>query len=129
MAAVVHLADIGHALKPPLLHALWTERVICEFFREAEQLKAINVAPLPFMDQERCFVPAAQLEYLDFVVRPYLVALARVVPGLGPLRRAIDANYTAWLDCLATCQQAKGRAEERRPSGVGGEEVRGGGGW
>lgn len=100
LCAILHVSDLGHALKGPHLHARWTRRALSEFFAEAEMLKEIGSQPLPFMDPAKCFVPAAQMEYLDFVVRPFVVAMARIVPALAPLPRAVACNYTAWVELL-----------------------------
>lgn len=101
MGAIIHMADIGHSLKPVRLHLEWSRRVLSEFFSESTQLRELGHTPLPFMDPLHCHVPTAQIDYLDFVVRPYLFALCEVIPALKPLLSALLSNYVLWADCIA----------------------------
>lgn len=108
MNAFLHIADLGHAFKPPRLHALWSARVLQEFFAEAEIQKELGIPPLPFMDPDKCFVPVAQMEYLDFVVRPYTAVLVRMLPSLKLLVEGIRDNYLFWLEAVRRSHRAVG---------------------
>lgn len=109
MNAFVHLADLGHALKHPALHAIWSGRVLQEFFSEAELVRELGMEPLPLMDPHKCVVPLSQMEYIDHVLLPYVTSFVSLLPELRPAALALKENYAFWADCLRLMREYSGQ--------------------
>jgi len=100
LGGLIHMADLGHTLKPVPLHFEWSRRVMEEFFAESDQLRDLDLTPPPFMDGQRCFVPGSQADYLRVVVAPYLASLVRILPGLASFTGLLVENYAAWCSVI-----------------------------
>jgi len=97
LLGLLHLADLGNCVKPVIRHVKWSLQVFQEFFREGSMQRERGVKPLPFMDDDACYSPASQMEFLDFVARPLFTVMAQVLPELrDTIVNNLCNNFDFW---------------------------------
>ena len=99
LAIAIKGADLGHSIKPWVLHHRWTCRVTEEFYALGDVERAAGLPISPFCDRHKdTDIPKSQQGFLKFVCRPFYAAVARVMPG--PFSQAavdrLDANLSQW---------------------------------
>eukprot|EP00931_Biecheleriopsis_adriatica_P007198 TRINITY_DN108506_c0_g1_i1.p1 TRINITY_DN108506_c0_g1~~TRINITY_DN108506_c0_g1_i1.p1 ORF type:complete len:577 (+),score=130.06 TRINITY_DN108506_c0_g1_i1:90-1820(+) len=68
---LMHMADIGHALRPVEQHQEWTRRVSQEFYTQGDREKELGLVPLALFDREKAPpLGKSQYGFLKFVVEP-----------------------------------------------------------
>ena len=81
LCVVVHAADISNGLKPQALSLRWALAVMEEFFRQGDLEATLGLPISPFYDRATTSIAAAQIGFLNVVVRPYFEPLCAF---LGP---------------------------------------------
>lgn len=104
---IVHVADIGHPLRPVPLHQKWSHFVQEEFLAQGDKEKELGFVPGPLFDREKTPTLAkSQVGFLNFVFMPAWKPLSQVLGGAAkPLDRYLQANLENW-DELAKREDA-----------------------
>ncbi|CAE8714971.1 unnamed protein product [Polarella glacialis] len=107
---MVHMADIGHPLRPVQWHQEWTSRVNLEFFAQGDREKELGFTPIAMFDREKAPpMGKSQMGFLKFVVEPTWYPLSSLMQG-QKVRLAnlfLQRNLRAWKD-LADSEDAQG---------------------
>jgi len=95
---MLHMADIGHPLRPPAQHQKWSELVQTEFFAQGDLEKSLGHQPGPLFDREKSpSLAKSQVGFLNFVViptwKPLSVALG---PAAKTMEKYLMANLQNW---------------------------------
>ena len=78
MKAIMHVADISNAARPPWLAGMWTRAVYDEFFRQGDAEKEMGVDVSPLCDRETVAIAESQVRGpLRAALRPLLCAARR----------------------------------------------------
>jgi len=95
---IVHMADIGHPLRPVAIHQQWSALVRDEFLAQGDREKELGLHPGPLFDRDKTPTLAkSQLGFLNFVVLPTWKPLCQVLGAAAqPLERCFRANADAW---------------------------------
>ncbi|CAE8581114.1 unnamed protein product [Polarella glacialis] len=94
----VHMADIGHPLRPVVQHQEWATRVTQEFFAQGDREKDLGFTPIPLFDREKATSMAkSQIGFLNFVVAPTWAAIATLLgtAALAP-QICLQDNLRVW---------------------------------
>mmetsp|Transcript_34698 Transcript_34698/g.79520 ORF Transcript_34698/g.79520 Transcript_34698/m.79520 type:complete len:541 (+) Transcript_34698:66-1688(+) len=101
---LVHLADLGHPLRPFHLHTEWSKRVTEEFFAQGDRELELGFQPVPLMDRKKASSLAkGQVGFLNFVVVPTLALLCRFNPDFDelPPSECMRENLEKWQVAVA----------------------------
>ena len=84
---LVHLADIGHPLRPWAIHFAFSQRVTEEFFRQGDEERRQGHTPMVLFDREQNATDRAlaksQVGFINFVVIPAWSTFADVRTACG----------------------------------------------
>lgn len=96
--AMVHMADIGHPLRPVEAHQRWTKRINEEFFAQGDREKELGFTPLPLLDRSKAPpVGKGQLGFLKFVIEPLWLQVSTFLgPRAKPASLYYQRNMRAW---------------------------------
>mmetsp|Transcript_88489 Transcript_88489/g.222764 ORF Transcript_88489/g.222764 Transcript_88489/m.222764 type:complete len:577 (+) Transcript_88489:92-1822(+) len=101
---LLHLADIGHALRPRAQHREWSILVRQEFFAQGDQEKKLGLTPVPLCDRDKAPTLAkGQQGFLNFVVVPAWRPLFQVLGATASksLEWYLADNQAMWAEELA----------------------------
>jgi len=111
---LVHVADIGHPLRPHRMHSQWSLRVTQEFFEQGDQEKALGLQVAALFDRDKApSLAKGQVGFLNFVVIP---AWKQLSVALGPAaaeppQSCLQENLTKWQE-LSALEDAGATSEE-----------------
>ncbi|CAG9463231.1 unnamed protein product [Pedinophyceae sp. YPF-701] len=107
LQSLLHLADLSHMLKDNATNLEWTRRVIAEFFAQGKMEKTLGLPSLPLMQEGETYVPGSQVEFFEFLVRPFVSAMCLWLPSAAPqLASALLSNFRNWLRIVETDKDA-----------------------
>ncbi|CAG9463232.1 unnamed protein product [Pedinophyceae sp. YPF-701] len=107
LQSLLHLADLSHMLKDNATNLEWTRRVIAEFFAQGKMEKTLGLPSLPLMQEGETYVPGSQVEFFEFLVRPFVSAMCLWLPSAAPpMSRALLSNFRNWLRMLEADKEA-----------------------
>lgn len=99
MRAIVHAADLSNPLKQWSVYMEWASRVVGEFWRQGDEEQRRGSKISPMCDRNGANFAKAQKGFIEFVVRPWMRTLERVLPPI-------------WLERLeANLQQVNGMTQ------------------
>jgi len=86
---MVHTADLSNPSKDLKLYYQWAQRVVQEFFAQAENEKKLGLPVSAFMDKDQTDFPTIQVGFLNHVVRPWFDLWGRLLrdKNQGPLHQ------------------------------------------
>jgi hypothetical protein len=96
---MLHMADLGHSLRPWCLHKEWSHRLSEEFFAQGDQEKALG---FPFsstlFDREKSvFFAKGQVGFLSFVIKPCWKNVHNMMGPAGKdLEECLKSNIARW---------------------------------
>jgi len=95
---VVHAADISNPCKPRPMMLEWTKRVTLEFWAQGEdELRlGLPISPMCSRELERSRVPQGQINFINFVVNPYISTFAQLCPEMNQATDSLAANKAFW---------------------------------
>ncbi|CAK8998614.1 5'-cyclic phosphodiesterase pde-1 [Durusdinium trenchii] len=81
----------------------WAELVLKEFALQGEEEKALGIPVGPLNDKKTVNMPLSQIGFIEFVVAPLALAMARVLPPVWFTNQMIiaalaDDNANIWMD-------------------------------
>lgn len=100
LKSLCHIADISNPAKAWKISKMWSDRVIEEFFAQGDREKAEGLAVSPACDRETTLQTELSLNFIDFIVAPFFVALTQLMPlSYGALKQ-LSANRRRWHELL-----------------------------
>lgn len=91
-----HLADISNPGKPWKLCQMWCDLLFVEFFAQGDLEKMHNFPVSQFFDRTTTNIAKSQLGFIDFIVKPAFITVARIFPSLGHIEEACETNKLNW---------------------------------
>lgn len=95
---LLHFADISNPMKPFPVAERWAELVLKEFALQGEEEKALGIPVGPLNDKKTVNMPLSQIGFIEFVVAPLALAMARVLPPVWFTNQMIIDNANIWMD-------------------------------
>lgn len=95
---LLHFADISNPMKPFPVAERWAELVLKEFALQGEEEKALGIPVGPLNDKKTVSLPLSQIGFIEFVVAPLALAMARVLPPVWFTNQMIIDNANIWMD-------------------------------
>jgi len=111
---VLHLADIGHPLRPRAQHREWSLLLREEFFAQGDEERRLGLVPTPLCDREKAPTLAkSQQGFLGFVIAPAWKSFSQVLGARAskPLDAHLCDNRAMWEEAAA--EDAAREAAER----------------
>ena len=106
LCMVMKVSDISHPLRAQSLHLRWTQMMLDEFFAQGDTEKQQGLPISPLCDRNTVSVANAQLGFIDFVVKPTMEPLFRMMqsavglhgdsPKTDALVTNLHDNYDYW---------------------------------
>ena len=103
---VIKVSDISHPLRAQGVHLRWTQMMLDEFFAQGDTEKQQGLPISPLCDRNTVSVANAQLGFIDFVVKPTMEPLFRMMqsavglhgdsPKTDALVTNLHDNYDYW---------------------------------
>ena len=109
LKVVLHMADISNPCKPWAVGKLWSDRVIEEFFRQGDQEKALSLPPTPNMDRETTKQAELSVNFIDFIVGPFFMALTNLLPKVRECCELMQSNRNEWSRMV--CEDLSARCD------------------
>ena len=69
----LHTADLGNTAKPRYLYCRWVNRLLKEFYAQADKERKLGLPVSPIMDKKKN-VDRSQVAFLDLIIRPLYVS-------------------------------------------------------
>jgi len=95
---LLHFADISNPMKPFPVAERWAELVLKEFALQGDEEKALGIPVGPLNDKKTVNMPLSQIGFIEFVVAPLALAMARVLPPVWFTNQMIIDNANIWMD-------------------------------
>jgi hypothetical protein len=113
---VLHMADMGHSMRPWAIHKEWSRRVLEETYMQGDREKALGFQPASFLFDRESSVSLAkgQVGFLSFVIKPCWKPLKAVLgEGGKEPEECLRGNLTSWESEVAE-EEASGAAQPKR---------------
>ena len=95
---IFHMADISNPAKNWQLCKLWTELLFVEFFAQGDLEKQNNFPVSLFYDRETTNLASSQSGFIDFIVKPAFLAIAKILPKVDFIDKRLEENKSNWKD-------------------------------
>jgi len=92
---LIKAADIGNPTKKFDVAKEWAQHIQKEFFIQGKKEKELHLPISPFMDEENPNLPAMQLGFISFLVKPLFTLLASTLPT-QPICEQLESNILEW---------------------------------
>eukprot|EP00931_Biecheleriopsis_adriatica_P029218 TRINITY_DN17379_c0_g1_i1.p1 TRINITY_DN17379_c0_g1~~TRINITY_DN17379_c0_g1_i1.p1 ORF type:complete len:540 (+),score=127.93 TRINITY_DN17379_c0_g1_i1:115-1734(+) len=95
---LIHLSDIGHALRPVEQHQEWARRVTEEMFAQGDREKDLGLTPMALFDRKQALpLSKNQVGFLNFVVMPTFKPVAMLLSQAAKEpEECLQRNISAW---------------------------------
>ncbi|CAE7558503.1 PDE9A [Symbiodinium natans] len=95
---LLHFSDISNPMKPFPVAEKWAGLVLEEFALQGDEEKALGIPVGPLNDRDTVNMPLSQIGFIEFVVAPLALSLARILPPLWFSNQMILDNANIWMD-------------------------------
>ncbi|CAJ1380886.1 unnamed protein product [Effrenium voratum] len=95
---LLHFSDISNPMKPFPVAERWAELVLQEFALQGDEEKALGIPVGPLNDRDSVNMAMSQIGFIEFVVAPLALALARILPPIYFTNQMIIDNANIWVD-------------------------------
>jgi len=112
LGILLHTADISGPIRPPKIFSRWSKLVIEEFFKQGDVEKKQNLPVSPMMDRETTNIPQMQMGFIEFVVSPLVIGVAKVFHDLHPCLVPLVENYQ-YFSFMKRDELQKSNAEDK----------------
>ena len=92
MGLITHLCDVSNCAKPFGIYYKWLELLFVEFFIQGDLKKSLGLPPSMLCDRETTNIAKAQIGFIDFFIKPPLVALSNVIDGMDVFLNQLSNN-------------------------------------
>jgi hypothetical protein len=109
---VIHTADLsGQTLNWPLASE-WEGRIVQEFIAQVQEEESLGLKSEPFMKnlEDAAHRATLQVNFIQFVLEPWYVNMARLMPGMQPFYTQLKCNKEKFENVAA---QAKERQQKQ----------------
>ncbi|CAM9360501.1 unnamed protein product, partial [Ectocarpus fasciculatus] len=96
LKALLHLADIGNPTKPWDVSKRWSDLVVQEFFAQGDREKEEGLPVSANMDRTTTVQDELSINFNDFIVAPYFMAVTSILPKLHTVCSLILENRDTW---------------------------------
>lgn len=98
MKSLLHLADISNPFKRWSMCKYWSDRVFAEFYWQGDKEKAEELPVSMLCDRDTTWQDESSVNFIDFIVCPFLFASADAFNELLPVCEILAANRQTWTD-------------------------------
>eukprot|EP01091_Cochliopodium_minus_P014769 TRINITY_DN5072_c0_g2_i2.p1 TRINITY_DN5072_c0_g2~~TRINITY_DN5072_c0_g2_i2.p1 ORF type:complete len:651 (+),score=191.39 TRINITY_DN5072_c0_g2_i2:44-1996(+) len=93
MKLILHAADISNPSKAFYVSSNWTNRLVEEFSKQGDTEKELGMQVNPMMDRSKLKKGYTMTKgFIEFVVQPYFVLLAQLMPELSFVVKNLEEN-------------------------------------
>jgi len=96
--SLLHFCDVAQPLKSWDTCEDLAARQMDEFFRQGDIEKELGLPVQPLNDRLRVSVPYTQVCYIQFLVAPLAMTMAKLMPPLGPSVEVMLENFDTWRE-------------------------------
>mmetsp|Transcript_19452 Transcript_19452/g.25356 ORF Transcript_19452/g.25356 Transcript_19452/m.25356 type:complete len:367 (+) Transcript_19452:229-1329(+) len=96
LKVVLHVADISNPCKPWDVGKIWSDRVIDEFFKQGDLEKRLGLPITPNMDRDTTKQAELSVNFVDFIVGPFFMALTSLLPKVHKCCELMRDNRAEW---------------------------------
>lgn len=96
LKTLLHLADIGNPTKPWDVSKRWSDLVIQEFFAQGDREKEEGLPVSANMDRATTVQDELSINFNDFIVAPYFMAVTNILPKLHTVCAITLENRDKW---------------------------------
>ena len=111
---ILHMADISSPSKSHHVQLEWSEAVYDEFFLQGDKEAAEDMPISPLCDRNTTNRPEAQCGFINFVVKPGFLLLARCLPNIDIVLNQLEANCIYWEEEKAKAKEVKNSEEKAK---------------
>jgi hypothetical protein len=98
-----------------IIFKIWSDRVIEEFFNQGDLEKKMGLPPTPNMDRETTKQAELSVNFVDFIVGPFFMALTSLLPKVHLCCELMRDNRAEWCRRIETdIQGRKNLSEEQK---------------
>merc|ERR1719188_2775842 len=94
--AMLHVADVGNAVKPWTLCFEYANRVLDEFFLQGDREKELGMPVQMLCDRETVNRANAQIGFCEFMMTPLVMAFTTVLPDTYEFSQNLADNLQNW---------------------------------
>ncbi|CAG9467317.1 unnamed protein product [Pedinophyceae sp. YPF-701] len=105
--ALLHMADLCGVLKDDMAAVTWATLVLEEFFEQGKMEHQLSLPSLPLMQASKTYIAGSQIEFIEFVAAPFLIACVKVMPSLHSMWEPMTNTLRMWLGVVARDQMLK----------------------
>jgi len=107
LKVVLHVADISNPCKRWEVGKLWSDRVLDEFFAQGDAEKAMDLPRTPNMDRDTTKQAELSVNFVDFIVGPFFMALTELLPRMHECCALMQANRASWTAIVVKDLEAR----------------------
>jgi len=96
LKTVLHVADISNPCKPWAISKIWADRVLDEFLAQGDREKSEKLPVTPNMDRDTTKQAELSVNFVDFIVGPFFMALTNLLPKVHRCCALMQANRNEW---------------------------------
>lgn len=98
MKSLLHLADISNPFKKWTMCKYWSDRVFAEFYDQGDKEKAEELPISMLCDRDTTWQDESSVNFIDFIVCPFLFASTDAFPELLPVCDILAENRQTWTN-------------------------------
>lgn len=98
MSCLLHAADISNPTKSRSVAMKWTLRVLDEFWAQGDVERDAGLAVSPLCDRNGADIPAGQLGFIGYVINPFWIPLAQLIPECQEAIKNVQDNQAFWSE-------------------------------
>lgn len=98
LKTLLHIADISNPAKSWNVAKRWSDLVLTEFFEQGDREKRENLPVSPNMDRDTTHQTELSINFIDFIVAPFFIALSGLLPRVHECCVQLNNNRSRWDD-------------------------------
>eukprot|EP01127_Copromyxa_protea_P022708 TRINITY_DN8293_c0_g1_i1.p1 TRINITY_DN8293_c0_g1~~TRINITY_DN8293_c0_g1_i1.p1 ORF type:complete len:608 (+),score=62.28 TRINITY_DN8293_c0_g1_i1:114-1937(+) len=102
MVSLMKCSDLSNEIRPVGISQKWANRVLMEFFAQAQKEGQLNLPITPFMDQHKVIIAKEQMNFISHLCMPLYENLAVIFPTLNTCVEQLNYNRSQWEKRLNT---------------------------
>lgn len=96
LKTLLHIADISNPAKTWNVAKRWSDLVITEFFEQGDREKREGLPVSPNMDRDTTHQSELSINFIDFIVAPFFIALSGLLPRVHQCCEQLTSNRARW---------------------------------
>jgi len=98
MCVIIKAADISNPARPLGVYSKWIDGVMTEFFTQGDAEKAAGLPVSMNCDRTKVQIPASQVGFIKFLVKPLYEALGSYSPAMKPVLAQLESNLAHFAE-------------------------------